>query len=143
MSTLHTANRSPFEHGALAGCLARVRPGSAVLLIEDGVLGALAGSPHAARLEAVAEAGVEVFALGPDLDARGIEAGPPGGRHRGGRLRGVRRPRVPLRQDRRLDLASGSRSGAGPAAMNPRYQALRVPARFHSGRGRCRRCEGS
>ena len=74
-TTLHTVNRSPFEHGALASCLARVRPGSAVLLIEDGVLGALAGSPHAARLEAAASAGVEVFALGPDLDARGIEAG--------------------------------------------------------------------
>jgi len=72
--TLHTVNRSPFEHGALAGCLARVRPGSAVLLIEDGVLGALSASPHADRLAAAAAAGVEVFALGPDLDARGIEA---------------------------------------------------------------------
>ena len=75
MSTLHTVNRSPFEHGALASCLARVRPGSGVLLIEDGVLGALAGSPHADRLAVAAAAGVEVFALGPDLDARGIEAG--------------------------------------------------------------------
>ena len=73
MSTLHTVNRSPFEHGALKGCLARVRPGSAVLLIEDGVLGALAGAPHEARLAAAAAADVEVFALGPDLDARGIE----------------------------------------------------------------------
>ena len=72
-TTLHTVNRSPFEHGALAGCLDRVRPGSAVLLIEDGVLGALAGSPHAERLAAAAAAGVEVFALGPDLAARGIE----------------------------------------------------------------------
>ena len=71
--TLHTVNRSPFEHGAFAGCLARVRPGSAVLLIEDGVLGALAASPHAARLADAAAAGVEVFVLGPDLDARGIE----------------------------------------------------------------------
>ena len=74
-TTLHTVNRSPFEHGALASCLARARPGSAVLLIEDGVLGALAGSPQADRLAAAAAAGVEVFALGPDLDARGIEAG--------------------------------------------------------------------
>ncbi len=72
MSTLHTVNRSPWEHGALEGCLARVRPGSAVLLIEDGVLGALAGSRSAARLAALA-AEVEVFALGPDLAARGIE----------------------------------------------------------------------
>ena len=73
MSTLHTVNRSPFEHGALAGCLARVRPGSAVLLIEDGVLGALAGGPSAGRLAAAAAADVEVFVLGPDLAARGIE----------------------------------------------------------------------
>lgn len=73
-TTLHTVNRSPFEHGALAACLARVRPGSAVLLIEDGVLGALASSPHAARLAAAAASEVEVFALGPDLAARGIQA---------------------------------------------------------------------
>ena len=70
--TLHTVNRSPFEHGALEGCLARVRPASAVLLIEDGVIGALAGSPHAERLGALAPE-VEFFALGPDLEARGIE----------------------------------------------------------------------
>ena len=73
MSTLHTVNRSPFEHGALASCLARVRRGSAVLLIEDGVLGALAGTRFAARLAECADGGVEVFALGPDLAARGIE----------------------------------------------------------------------
>ena len=71
--TLHIVNRSPFEHGALEGCLERARPGGAVLLIEDGVLGALAASPSASRLAAAAAAGVEVFALGPDLDARGIE----------------------------------------------------------------------
>lgn len=73
MSTLHTVNRSPFEHGALEACLARVRPGSAVLLIEDGVLGALDGSRFAARLAALAAEGVEPFALGPDLAARGVE----------------------------------------------------------------------
>ena len=71
--TLHTVNRSPFEHGTFAACLARVRPGSAVLLIEDGVLAALADSRFATRLAALA-ADVEFFALGPDLDARGIEA---------------------------------------------------------------------
>ncbi len=73
MNTLHTVNRSPWEHGALEACLARVRPGSAVLLIEDGVLGALAGTRFEARLAAHAAGGVEFFALGPDLDARGIE----------------------------------------------------------------------
>lgn len=73
MSTLHTVNRSPWEHGALEGCLSRVRPDGAVLLIEDGVLGALAASPASARLAAGAAAGVEFFALGPDLSARGVE----------------------------------------------------------------------
>ena len=72
MSALHTVNRSPWEHRALERCLARVRPGSGVLLIEDGVLGALRGAPGAARFAEMAGA-VEVFALGPDLAARGIE----------------------------------------------------------------------
>ena len=75
MSTLHTVNRSPWEHTALEDCLARAGPGSAVLLIEDGVLGALAGSRFAARFAAMATGEVEVFALGPDLAARGIEPG--------------------------------------------------------------------
>ena len=74
MSALHTVNRSPFGHRALEDCLARVRPGSGVLLIEDGVLGALRGSRFAERFAALA-GGVEVFVLGPDLAARGIEAG--------------------------------------------------------------------
>ena len=75
MSTLHTVNRSPWEHCALEDCLARARSGSAVLLIEDGVLGALAGSRFAARLAAMAAGEIEIFALGPDLAARGIEPG--------------------------------------------------------------------
>ncbi len=72
MSVLHTVNRSPWERRALADCLERVRPGSAVVLIEDGVLGALAAAGFAERFEAMAPE-VEFFALGPDLEARGIE----------------------------------------------------------------------
>ena len=37
---LHTVNKSPFEHNGLATCLRYARPGSAVLLIEDGVYAA-------------------------------------------------------------------------------------------------------
>ena len=74
MSALHTVNRSPWEHRVLEDCLARVRPGSGVLLIEDGVLGALRGSRFAERFASLAGK-VEVFALGPDLAARGIEDG--------------------------------------------------------------------
>ena len=72
MSTLHTVNRSPWEHGALDACLARVRPGSAILLIEDGVLGALAGARFDSGLAPLAGK-VGLYALGPDLAARGIE----------------------------------------------------------------------
>ena len=74
MSVLHTVNRSPWKHRTLEDCLARVRPGSAVLLIEDGVFGALRGSRFAERFTELAGL-AEVFALGPDLAARGIEAG--------------------------------------------------------------------
>lgn len=72
MSVLHTVNRSPWTHGAFESCLARARPGSGVILIEDGVLGALQGSPFAQRV-AELEGVIEFFALGPDLAARGIE----------------------------------------------------------------------
>ena len=43
MSTLHTVNKSPFGNGTLLSCLNHCKPGDAVLLIEDGVYGALQG----------------------------------------------------------------------------------------------------
>jgi tRNA 2-thiouridine synthesizing protein B len=72
MSTLHTVNKSPFSHSTLASCLAVCRPGDTLLLIEDGVYGALASSPHAEQLRNVVAYGVRTYALEPDIAARGL-----------------------------------------------------------------------
>lgn len=68
---LHTVNKSPFEKGNLESCLAHATSGSAVLLIEDGVYGVLKGS-KAADMVQKAMGDVTVYALEPDVKARGI-----------------------------------------------------------------------
>jgi tRNA 2-thiouridine synthesizing protein B len=68
---LHTVNKSAFERNALESCLGHAQPGSAVLMLEDGVYGAIKGS----RLEStVAQAAqnIKLYVLGPDLAARGL-----------------------------------------------------------------------
>jgi tRNA 2-thiouridine synthesizing protein B len=72
MSMLHTVNKSPFERNTLEACLNHALPSSAILLIEDGVLGALQGTLHTARIEA-ALAQHAFYVLGPDLLARGMK----------------------------------------------------------------------
>lgn len=70
---LHTVNKSPFERNALQSCLRLAKQGSAILLIEDGVYGAMKGS----RLEesmAKAAQDCKVYVLGPDLNARGMNS---------------------------------------------------------------------
>jgi len=47
--------------------------GSAVLLIEDAVYAVTKGSSAAAKIQA-AMADLQIYALGPDLDARGMSA---------------------------------------------------------------------
>lgn len=74
MSTLHTVNKSPFERGGLVSALAHALPGDAVLLIEDAVVGARAGSTDAAKALKAAMPGCTIHVLGPDLAARGIPA---------------------------------------------------------------------
>ncbi len=71
MSTLHTVNKSPFEKSAFDSCLRFAGPGSAVLLIEDGVYAALKGSAIEPRLREAGER-LMFYALGPDLKARGF-----------------------------------------------------------------------
>lgn len=73
MSTLHTVNKSPFATQALISCLNHAKPGDAVLMIEDGVYGGLGGT---GLTDIVAEFGksVSLYALSPDLSARGIAA---------------------------------------------------------------------
>ncbi|MBL4805683.1 MAG: sulfurtransferase complex subunit TusB [Rhodobacteraceae bacterium] len=74
MATLHTVNKSPFQNQTLISCLGHTKAGDAVLMFEDGVYGATKGT---ALSDAVAGLGADVklYALGPDLAARGIDAG--------------------------------------------------------------------
>lgn len=71
MAILHTVNKSPFERNALDSCLKFAAEGSAVLLFEDGIYGALRNTVVA---ESVARAldKLNFYVLGPDLKARGF-----------------------------------------------------------------------
>lgn len=74
MSILHTVNKSPFEKTALESCLNHARKGDAVILIEDGVYAALKNSKVAKQISE-RNGEVALYALGPDLAARGIKNG--------------------------------------------------------------------
>ncbi len=73
MSTLHTINKSPFSHATLASCLQVCGKEDGILLLEDGVFGALVSSPCAEELSAMIEVGVKVYALKGDVNARGLQ----------------------------------------------------------------------
>lgn len=62
IKTLHILNKTP-EHPRSRACMAAVQPGDALLLTENGVLAFATSDP---------EPGVPVFALAPDLTARGL-----------------------------------------------------------------------
>ena len=68
---LHTVNKSPFERNSLDSCLRLAKKGSAILLIEDGVIAAMKGTVQSSKLEG-ATGDHAVFVLGPDLKARGL-----------------------------------------------------------------------
>ena len=69
---LHTVNKSPFEHRCLETCLRFARGGSAVLLIEDGVYAAARGTA-VSRMVQEALGSVSIYALRPDVEARGMQ----------------------------------------------------------------------
>ena len=69
---LHTVNKSPFERNALESCINHAKPGSAILLIEDGVYGALKGTAATAKVKKAMESHT-VYALWPDVEARGMQ----------------------------------------------------------------------
>ena len=71
MPMLHTVNKSPFEKSSLKSCLDHALDASAVLLIEDAVYAALAGTQHEG-LVSEALGRLKIYALGPDLRARGL-----------------------------------------------------------------------
>jgi len=69
---LHTVNKSPTERNSLESCLRHLNNGSALLLIEDGIYGAVKGST-AAKLVERALANYPIYALQPDIEARGMK----------------------------------------------------------------------
>ncbi len=69
---LHTINKSPFESDTLDTVLRYVGAGSALLLIEDGVYGAMSGTAATPKLQAAMKS-APVYALKPDVEARGIQ----------------------------------------------------------------------
>jgi len=64
---LHLVNKSPFDGSNLSTAASIMQDGDALLLIEDGVYGAIKAGKSASLL-----AGHTVSVLGPDLAARGI-----------------------------------------------------------------------
>ena len=71
MSMLHIVNKSPFERNSLESCLKTSKDGSSVLLIEDGVVGAIKDSSVAGLLTS-AVSSKDVYVLDEDLSARGF-----------------------------------------------------------------------
>lgn len=69
---LHTVNKSPYTKNSLDACLRLAKEGSAILLIEDGVYAAVTGSEITSKIEAAMKK-FTFYALGADLDARGIQ----------------------------------------------------------------------
>ena len=71
MTMLHIVNKSHTQTSALASCLRFALPGSALLLTEDAVYAATAAAAATSGI-AAAVAQVKVFALQPDVEARGM-----------------------------------------------------------------------
>ena len=69
---LHTVNKSPFENRTLETCLRFALQGSAVLLIEDGVYAVAQGSAVSGQVQEAMK-NVSIYALKPDVEARGIQ----------------------------------------------------------------------
>lgn len=70
---LHIVNKSPYERNALDSCLRLAAGGAALLLIEDGVYAATRGNTAEPKLRAAMKT-MPVYALAPDLEARGVAA---------------------------------------------------------------------
>ena len=69
---LHIVNKSPYSDIALESCLRTVQKGDSILLIEDAVLAVMAGGKAASTIEQ-AQKDTPVYALEPDLKARGVD----------------------------------------------------------------------
>ena len=69
---LHTVNKSPFSSISLDQCARFVQQGESVLLYEDAVYAAQAGTSYAAKIQDLLKK-AKVYALSADLKARGID----------------------------------------------------------------------
>ncbi|MDH3377090.1 MAG: sulfurtransferase complex subunit TusB [Gammaproteobacteria bacterium] len=69
---LHIVNKSPFEKNSLETAVRLSQPDSAILLIEDAVYAASGDTSAVTMLKDVLR-DRQVFALGPDLQARGVD----------------------------------------------------------------------
>lgn len=69
---LHTVNKSPFDTVAMESCLTHCKPGSSLLLIEDGIYAALKGAKYSDAVTSAMK-DISVYVLGPDLEARGVQ----------------------------------------------------------------------
>lgn len=67
---LHIVNKSPLDRNTLQSCLETATEG-ALLLIEDGVYAATKGNAFAGKI-AEAMGRLKIYALRPDLEARGM-----------------------------------------------------------------------
>ncbi|UUA73858.1 sulfurtransferase complex subunit TusB [Cellvibrio sp. QJXJ] len=72
MSTLHTINKSPYSNSSLSSCIKVCSTSDAILLLEDGVFGAIKSSPDSVQLQELILLGVRVFAISADVKARGL-----------------------------------------------------------------------
>ncbi len=70
---LHTINKSPFDTSTMETCFRFLQPGDPVLFIEDGVYAVQSGNRFEAGIGEVMKNN-QVYALKPDLDARGIDS---------------------------------------------------------------------
>lgn len=69
---LHTVNKSAFTSSRLRDCLAAVKAGDAVLLLNEGVYGGARNSPCAREMEALAGQGCRFYSLKEDAEKREI-----------------------------------------------------------------------
>ena len=71
MAVLHTVNKSPFATNSLKSALSHALKGDTILLIEDGIYGALDNSELSEMVKNKLDE-VKIIALKPDLLARSI-----------------------------------------------------------------------
>ena len=68
---LHIVNKSHTDRTALASCLRLAKDGQSLLLTEDGIYAATTGAAGASGI-AAASGRLKVYALQPDVEARGM-----------------------------------------------------------------------